>query len=79
MVLDRVERWKGTDQAQYLRPQTIFGSKFEAYLEASKLEAVATHRNYVRPEDRPGYWYNSDSSKKEPADSRPQLQHVEER
>lgn len=32
-VIDRkCVEWLGTDMAQYLRPQTLFGSKFESYL-----------------------------------------------
>ena len=25
-------KWGGTDMAQYLRPETLFGNKFEGYL-----------------------------------------------
>jgi uncharacterized phage protein (TIGR02220 family) len=35
-VRDRVRRWRGTEQAQYLRPETVFGTKFAGYLEAAK-------------------------------------------
>ena len=32
-VIDKkVAEWKGTDYAKYLRPATLFGTKFEAYL-----------------------------------------------
>lgn len=32
-VIDKkVSEWKGTDMAKYLRPATLFGSKFESYL-----------------------------------------------
>lgn len=30
------EEWAGTNQAQYLRPETLFGPKFEGYLQAAK-------------------------------------------
>jgi uncharacterized phage protein (TIGR02220 family) len=31
-VIDRkVEEWRGTEMAQYLRPETLFGPKFESY------------------------------------------------
>ena len=34
-VIDKkCNEWLGTDYAQYLRPDTLFGSKFEAYLNA---------------------------------------------
>ena len=32
-VIDKkVAEWSGTDMAKYLRPSTLFGSKFEGYL-----------------------------------------------
>ena len=32
-VIDKkVEQWKGTKMEQFLRPQTLFGIKFESYL-----------------------------------------------
>ena len=32
-VIDvKTAKWKGTDMEDYLRPQTLFGSKFNAYL-----------------------------------------------
>lgn len=32
-VIDKkVKEWKGTDFAKYIRPETLFGSKFESYL-----------------------------------------------
>lgn len=32
-VIDKKSKeWKGTEQGKYLRPQTLFGTKFEAYL-----------------------------------------------
>lgn len=35
VIDDRVRRWKGTEQEQYLRPSTLFApSKFEGYLNA---------------------------------------------
>ena len=34
-VIDKkVEEWKGTEFEQYLRPETLFGNKFESYLNA---------------------------------------------
>lgn len=34
-VIDKkVSEWKGTDMEQYLRPSTLFGTKFESYLNA---------------------------------------------
>jgi uncharacterized phage protein (TIGR02220 family) len=34
-VIDKQhKKWSGTDMAQYLRPETLFGNKFESYLNA---------------------------------------------
>lgn len=34
-VIDKkVDEWKGTEMEKYLRPETLFGSKFESYLNA---------------------------------------------
>lgn len=34
-VIDKqYNKWNGTDMAQYLRPETLFGNKFESYLNA---------------------------------------------
>lgn len=36
-VIDKkVADWKGTDMEQYLRPETLFGTKFESYLNSAK-------------------------------------------
>lgn len=32
VIDNKVEEWKGTDMSKYLRPATLFGTKFEAYL-----------------------------------------------
>ena len=32
VIDNKVAEWKGTDMAQYLRPETLFGTKFEGYL-----------------------------------------------
>ena len=33
VVIDKkVAEWKGTDMAKYIRPETLFGNKFESYL-----------------------------------------------
>jgi uncharacterized phage protein (TIGR02220 family) len=35
-VIDKkVAEWRGTDMAKYLRPETLFGAKFESYLNQS--------------------------------------------
>lgn len=35
VIDNRCATWLGTDMEQYLRPETLFGSKFESYLNAS--------------------------------------------
>ena len=36
IVIDKkVAEWKGTEMEQYLRPETLFGTKFEGYLNAN--------------------------------------------
>ena len=32
VITKKAEEWTGTDMAQYLRPETLFGTKFEGYL-----------------------------------------------
>jgi uncharacterized phage protein (TIGR02220 family) len=32
VIAKKAAEWKGTDMAQYLRPETLFGTKFESYL-----------------------------------------------
>ena len=34
VIEKKTAEWKGTDMAQYLRPETLFGTKFESYLNA---------------------------------------------
>lgn len=42
-VIDKkVAEWKGTEMAQYLRPETLFGSKFESYLNAPQTTVKTT-------------------------------------
>lgn len=47
-VIDgRVTAWKGTDMEQYLRPSTLFGSKFESYLNAKPGKGKNTFNNFT--------------------------------
>ena len=34
----KYNEWYGTDQAKYLRPETLFGTKFESYLNQKAVE-----------------------------------------
>ncbi len=36
VIENKVADWKGTDMAKYLRPETLFGNKFEGYLNQSR-------------------------------------------
>ena len=49
----KVAEWKGTDMEQYLRPATLFGTKFESYL----------NQPFVKAQDRQnkGQQYRSDN------------------
>jgi len=42
----KVSEWKGTNMDSYLRPETLFGSKFESYLNSntSKEDSIKTDR-----------------------------------
>ena len=43
-VIDKkVAEWQGTDMAKYLRPETLFGAKFESYLNQSVSGAKNSH------------------------------------
>lgn len=57
-VIDKkVSEWKGTDMARYLRPETIFGSKFESYLNAPSSVNPTTliNRNGITPGKLEGF------------------------
>ena len=46
-VIDKkVSEWKGTDMEQYLRPSTLFGTKFESYLNAPGKQDQAKPTSY---------------------------------
>ncbi|MEB7824954.1 conserved phage C-terminal domain-containing protein [Staphylococcus chromogenes] len=40
VIDNKVSEWKGTDMEKYLRPETLFGTKFEGYLNQQKSNAV---------------------------------------
>ena len=56
VIRDRFTRW-GSDpnQAQYLRPETLFGTKFESYLQAArnKPKGDTASRLYEQKADKP--------------------------
>ena len=51
-VIDKkYEEWYGTDMQQYLRPETLFGTKFESYLNSPKIKNKnLKHKNYEQRE-----------------------------
>ena len=52
-VIDKkVAEWKGTDMEKYLRPETLFGSKFENYLNAKTRSGQKRGANGVLIDDR---------------------------
>lgn len=40
VIDNKVSEWKGTDMEKYLRPETLFGTKFEGYLNQQQPNAV---------------------------------------
>lgn len=64
VIRKKSAEWGGTDMAKYLRPETLFGSKFEGYLNApddpkAKSEAEARkrlHEKYANWDDEIEEW-----------------------
>lgn len=64
VIRKKAEEWGGTEMAKYLRPETLFGSKFEGYLNApedpkKKAEAEARkrlHEKYSKWDDEMEEW-----------------------
>lgn len=64
VIRKKAEEWGGTEMAKYLRPETLFGSKFESYLNApedhkKKAEAEARkrlHEKYSKWDDEIEEW-----------------------
>ena len=45
-VIDKkTEEWKGTDMEKFLRPQTLFGGKFENYLNQPRVSGKKENKN----------------------------------
>lgn len=38
VITKKAKEWQGTDMAQYLRPETLFGTKFEGYLNQPEVQ-----------------------------------------
>ena len=55
VVIDKkVNEWKGTDLEKYLRPETLFGTKFESYLNQKEIKAKTPD------------WFNKESQNTKP-------------
>ena len=63
VVDKKVAEWIGTDQQKYLRPETLFGNKFDGYLNQS---GGKHERILPRPTERPGSGSAKDSKGKIP-------------
>ncbi len=51
-VIDKkTNEWKGTDMEQYLRPETLFGTKFESYLNSKNSKGNNKDTEYKSPYD----------------------------
>lgn len=48
--------WMGTEYEKYLRPETLFGTKFEAYLNAKVTSKKPTYTGYQPGEEEKGFW-----------------------
>ena len=57
IVIDKkYEEWKGTEFEQYLRPETLFGTKFENYLNAKAKEKKGKVDEYENIAGSVGVW-----------------------
>ncbi len=51
-VIDfKVKEWANTQMAMYLRPETLFGTKFEGYLQQSKTKTSVYSNPYLNRDD----------------------------
>lgn len=50
VIDNKTAEWQGTDMEQYLRPETLFGTKFEGYL----------NQKPVKPKQRQNFTQNND-------------------
>lgn len=47
VIEKKVAEWKGTDMAKYIRPETLFGTKFEGYLNEKVITANKKPKNFT--------------------------------
>lgn len=66
VIDNKVAEWKGTEMEQYLRPETLFGTKFESYLNAKVVRVVKKkgimERKYTQ-EELQSFYTNLDEIK----------------
>lgn len=54
VIDNKFETWEGTEYEKYLRPETLFGTKFESYLNEQRKKKEATSKSskqYINLED----------------------------
>ena len=51
VINKKTAEWKGTDMEKYLRPETLFGTKFESYLNQREVKPKADMINHNYSED----------------------------
>ena len=60
-VIDKkVDEWKGTELEQYLRPDTLFGTKFESYLNQNIIKKEHKETRYEREQRIMKEWLEKD-------------------
>jgi uncharacterized phage protein (TIGR02220 family) len=50
VIDNKVREWKRTEWEKYLRPETLFGTKFESYLNQKRVKKIENEREYTREE-----------------------------
>ena len=56
VVIDKkFNEWYGTDMAKYLRPETLFGTKFEGYLNQPTVQRNVTTKDLAKMIDWEDY------------------------
>ncbi|MDO0970908.1 conserved phage C-terminal domain-containing protein [Staphylococcus haemolyticus] len=54
VINKKVDEWKGTDMEKYLRPETLFGTKFEGYLNQETQPSGMDQLNRMKYDE--SYW-----------------------
>lgn len=48
VIDNKVREWKRTEWEKYLRPETLFGTKFESYLNQKLVKKIESEREYAK-------------------------------